>query len=161
MIERPTRMLAVILERTEVHSRWETHRWELRAVVPDAGGEPRTLLETPSLLQRIYPGLPATLFVDEAEGYHLNVTTAEPSVFVALRTPEEGGEPRPFQLTLSYNEAARWMDGGEVVERTPMWEELAEWVAAFAEQHYRPESKKRQRPRSFDGQGELREKKFT
>ena len=161
MTEKPTRLLAVILERTEVSNRWESHHWSLRAVVPDVGGEPRTLHETPTVLQRIHPGFEATLFVDEAEGYYLNVSTEEPSVFVALRTPEEGGDPRPFQLTLSYNEAARWMDGGETVERTPMWQELAEWVAAFADLHYKPEPKKRRKPRSFDGQGELREKKFT
>jgi Protein of unknown function (DUF3305) len=161
MSERPSRRIAVILERKPVQSRWETHHWQVLAVVPDPGGEPRVIVDTPESFQRLHPGFDATLYTDEAEGHYLNVTTEEPSVFVALRVPEEGGDPYPLQVTLSYNEAARWMDGGERVERAPMWRELAEWMAQWAEQNYRPEPKKRRKPRSFDGQGELREKKWT
>jgi hypothetical protein len=161
MTERPTRRIAVILERKPVESRWQSHQWQAAAVVPDPGGERRVIAETPESLQKLFPGFEATLFEDEAEGHYLNISTEEPSVFVALRTPEEGGDPYPLQVTLSYNEAARWMDGGELVERVPMWQELAEWMAEWVDVHYKPEPKKRRKPRSFDGQGELREKKLT
>ena len=53
------------------------------------------------------------------------------------------------------------MDGGERVERIPMWREMAEWMAEWVERNYRPEPKKRRKPRSFDGLGDLREKKMT
>jgi uncharacterized protein DUF3305 len=161
MSDRPTRMIAVILERTPVESRWETHQWLVHSVLPDPGGEPRVILDTPRSLQRLFPGFAAVLHADEAEGHYLNISSEEPSVFVALRTPEEGGDPYPLQVTLSYDEAARWMDGGERVERCPMWRELAEWMAPWVEANYKPEPKKRRRPRSFDGQGDIREKKFT
>lgn len=161
MSQRPIRHIAVILERIPVASRWETHRWHVARIIADPGGEPRVILDTPQSLQRLHPGFEATLYPDEAEGHYLNATSQEPSVFVALRTPEEGGDPYPFQVTVSYNEAARWMDGSERVERAPMDPELAAWMAAWVEQNYRPEPKKRRKPRSFDGQGELREKKFT
>ena len=161
MIERPSCKIAVILERKPVESRWQSHQWLVRAVLPDPGGERRVLADTPESLEVLFPGFNATLFEDEAEGHFLNVSTEEPSVFVALRTPEGGGDPWPLQVTLSYNEAARWMDGGEVVERVPMWRELAEWMAAWVEVHYKPEPRKRRKPRSFDGLGELREKKLS
>ena len=159
MVEKPTRKLSVILAREAVESRWETHRWQLLGVVPDVGGKARTIVETRETLQRLFPGFEVTLFRDEAEGYYLNASSGEPSVFVSIRHDEEGSDPYPFQATLSYNEAARWMDGGEKVDRVVAWPDLAEWMGAWVEQNYRPEPKKRQKPRSFEGkEGKLREK---
>ena len=159
MADKPTRMLSVILAREAVESRWETHRWHLLGVVPDVGGAARTLVESAESMQRIYPGFEVTLFRDEADGYYLNASSGEPSVFVSIRHDDGGAEPYPFQATLSYNEAARWMDGGEKVDRAVAWPELAEWMGAWVEANYRGEPKKRQRPRSFEGkEGRLREK---
>jgi hypothetical protein len=159
MVERPSQRIAVILERVSVKSRWEDFRWQLAGVVPDVGGEPRDIVMHDDLLQRIYPGFEVTLFRDEAEGYFLNSDSGDPSVFVSIRTDEATGEPYPFQATLSYNEAARRMDGGERVDRASLWPELAAWLAAWVAENYRPEQKVRQRPKSFKGkEGRLRER---
>ena len=151
MIERPTQRIAVLLQREAVESRWETHRWDLLDVVPDVGGPVRTIVEDERVLQRLHPGHELVLFRDEAEGYYLNVSSEVPSVFVSLRMDESSGEPYPFLATLSYNEAARWMDSNERVERVPAWPGLAAWMGEWVEANYRPEPKKRQRPRSFEG----------
>ena len=157
MTDRPTQRISVILEREEVGGRWATQRWQLLGVVPDVGGEARTMNESPTSLQRLFPVVEVTLVHDEAEGYYLNSSSEAPSVFVSLRIDEAASDAYPFQATLSYNEAARWMDGGERVERAVMWPELAAWMGAFVEENYRPEPKKRQRPRSFEGkEGKLR-----
>jgi len=139
-----------------VESRWESHRWQLLGAVPDVGGEPRTILDTP--LRRLFPGFEVTLFPDEAEGYYLNVSSDAPSVFVSIRHDEGAIDPYPYRATLSYNEAAHWMDGGEQVDRVAAWPELIAWMGEWVEANYRPEPKKRQRPRSFQGkEGRLRE----
>lgn len=159
MLDRPARKISVILAREAVDSRWEDHQWQVLGVVPDVGGEARTIMENAKSLQRLFPGFEVTLYADEAEGYYLNVSSEAPSVFVSVRTDESGGDPYPFQATLSYNEAARWMDGGEKVERTVAWPELAAWMGQWVEDNYRPEPKKRQRPRSFEGkEGQFRDK---
>ena len=151
--------MAVILERESVESRWESHRWQLLGVVPDTGGEVRDILRHDKHLQRLFPGIEVTLYRDEAEGYFLNVSSEAPSVFVALRIDEATSEPYPFQATLSYNEAARWMDSSERVERVPVWPELFAWMGEWVEANYRPEPKKRRKPRSFEGkEGRLRER---
>jgi hypothetical protein len=76
-----------------------------------------------------------------------------------VRNDETTGDMYPFQATLSYNEAARWMDGGEKVERTVVWPELAAWMGQWVEDNYRPEPKRRQKPKSFEGkEGRLRER---
>jgi hypothetical protein len=157
MADRPTQRIALILQREPVEGRWESHRWDLLGAVPDVGGEARTIIEDKRSLQRIFPGIEVVLFRDEAEGYYLNVSSEAPSVFVSLRLDEATGEPYPFQATLSYNEAARWMDSNERVERALVWPDLVEWMGRWVEANYRPEPKKRQRPRSFEGkEGRLR-----
>ena len=115
------------------------------------------IVETRETLQRIFPGFEVTLHRDEAEVYFLNASSETPSVFVSIRQDEGSEDPYPFQATLSYNEAARWMDGGEKVDRVVAWPDLAAWMGAWVEANYRPEPKKRQRPRSFEGkEGRLR-----
>jgi hypothetical protein len=158
MSSHPRCNVAVILERRPVESRWASHVWDLVGVVPDEGGETRTLAEDAATLRRLHPGLEVTLYPDEAEGYFLNVDSGVPSVFVSLRIDEASGEPYPFQATLSYNEAARWMDSNERVERAAAWPELARWMDEWVAANYRPEAKKPSRPNSFVGkEGRLRE----
>lgn len=158
MREIPKRNISIVLERVPTRNRWVTHQWELAAVLPDQGGEARTIVQDEERLQRLFPGFLVELYPDEAEGYYLNASTDAPSVFVSVRTDEASGEVYPFQATLSYNEAARWMDGSERVERALAWPELAEWMAEWVERNYRPEPKKRRRPRSFEGkEGRLRQ----
>jgi hypothetical protein len=157
MADRPTRRIAVILQREAVESRWESHRWDLHGVVPDVGGETRTTVADARTIQRLFPGFELVLFRDESEGYFLNVSSEAPSVFVSLRIDEASGEPYPFMVSLSYNEAARWMDSNERVERAPAWPDLVSWVGLWVEENYRPEPKKRRKPRSFEGkEGRLR-----
>ena len=159
MREIPTQKLSVILERAPIESRWATHRWDLHGVLPDQGGEPRTIVDSGATFQRLHPGFEVSLHRDEAEGYYLNVSSEVPSVFVCLRLDEGSDEPYPFQATLSYNEAARWMDSNERVERAVAWPELAAWMADWVQENYKPEPKKRRRPQSFEGkEGRLREK---
>ena len=149
----------MILERERVQGRWESERWQVLGVVPDVGGEARTIVEGGSVLQRLFPGFEVTLFPDEAEGYYLNASSDAPSVFVSLRTDGADEDAYPFQATLSYNEAARWMDGGERVERVVAWPELAAWMGQWVEDNYWPEPKQRRKPRSFeDKEGRRQEK---
>jgi hypothetical protein len=57
----------------------------------------------------------------------------------------------PKSVTLSYNEAARLMDGGEQVDTVPLPEDMIALVAGFAAEHYRPEPKRKRRKPSFEG----------
>ena len=42
-------------------------------------------------------------------------------------------------MTVSYNEAARLLDGGERVDAVPMPPEVLAWVTPFVAEHYKPE----------------------
>lgn len=139
----PVLLLSVLMRQRPVVSRWVTHEWEVAAVVPsDTVSDPAQLR---------FDGFEVRLYRDEAEGYFLNTSSGEPCAFVMCRVNEEDAEaaPTPHSLTLSYNEAARWMDAQERVDAVPLpvalRAHLEEWVAA----NYRPEPKKKRIKASF------------
>ena len=150
MSEKPTMKIAVVMEQVAIESRWATHQWLVAGVRADNGGEARVVLEHEGLRQKLYPGFDLTLHRDEAEGYYLNASSEKPAVFVSWRADEESGEAIPFLATLSYHEAARWMDGGETVDRVDAPVDVIVWLGTWVEENYRPEPKKRIRPKSFE-----------
>ena len=90
------------------------------------------------------------LFRDEAEGYYLNLTSGAPVWFVMWRIDDEDpSRAWPETVSVSYEEAGRWLDAQEHVDNVPLDTELCAWLQAFADEHYRPEPKQRKRPASF------------
>src|SRR4030095_261105 len=118
---------------------WQPWRWTLDAVVPDAPGfgTAARLLHGGAEEQRwLHPGFQVRLFTDEAEGYDLNLASPAPCWFVLWRMGEGAPiapEPiaRPMIVTLSYNEAGRWLDAQENVEQVPAPPEVVAWLGAF------------------------------
>lgn len=157
-MDKPTCRLAIVMERVAINSPWQAYKWQAAGALDASeisGTAPQTIVRHDDLLQRVYPGMELTLYRDEAEGYYLNLTSPEPCIFVVWRLDEEqiGGdaEAQPFALTLSYNEAARWMDSQEKVDRVPILPVLLPWLAAFVEENYKPPAKKQRiRPKSFE-----------
>ena len=115
----------------------------------------------------LFTGFDLNLFPDEAEGYYLNVSATTPCWFVMWRLEDDiaryidaqslemaKAEPNiavPHRICVSYNEAARLLDGGESVDTIPMSEDHASWLQEYVNENYRPEPKKRHKPASFKG----------
>jgi len=159
---RPSLHVAVLMRRERIQgpmSRWQPWRWVLADVVPNEPGfgvVARRLLRTDDEEHWLHPGFPVELFRDDAEGYLLNASTPAPCWFVLWRMEEEAtvsDEPmaRPVMVSLSYHDAGRWLDAQETVEQVPAPAEVVEWMREFADAHYTPEPKRRQRPQSFKG----------
>jgi hypothetical protein len=140
------------MERMATANQWVTERWEARAVIPDAqsGQIIRPLFDTVERAQTLHTGLRIELHRDEAQGYYLNLSSPNPSVFVMWRMRER--EAVPVMVTLSYDEAARLLDAGETVDAIPLPAEIGTWLAAYVAEHYKPEPKKvrRREPASPD-----------
>ena len=141
--------VAVIMQRRAIDSRWLDEVWEPVGVLEGYAGvsEPRVIVENPDATQWLYPGLDVVLQRSEAEGYFHNLSAVAPNVFVLWRM--EDSRAVPHYVTVSYDEASRWMDGGAKVDAVPMPSGIRDWVRAFAEQHYRPQPRTRIRPQSF------------
>jgi hypothetical protein len=151
-MEKPRFPLAVVMQRQTSANRWQSEVWEPMSVIAghEGGGEPRLLVEGEGMQQWLHPGFVLALHRDEAEGYYLNVSAPNPRVFVFWRMEEgEGGRGVPLEVTVSFNEAGRWLDGGHLVDGVAMPPEVFAWTGGYVEQNYRPEPRKRIKPRSF------------
>jgi hypothetical protein len=148
-MEKPMFPVAVVMQRRLVDNRWQSEVWEPLGVVPsvEPRGAPRLLVEEGGVQQWLYPGFALVLHRDEAEGYYLNVSLPGARVFILWRLEDD--KPMPLDVTASYNEGGRWLDGGHSVDSVPMPPEIFAWVGEYVEQNYRPEPKKRVKPRSF------------
>ena len=159
-MERPSINVAVVMERETAPNRWEDWRHTIVEVLPDDGRfgtAPRVLRDDGRVRRSVFPGLPVALYRDEGEGYWLNLNTPAPVWFVLWRADDtDPGEARPEIVTLSYNEAGRWLDAQERVDNAPLQDEPRAWLQAFTDTHYRPEPKQRKRPASFQRPEERR-----
>ena len=140
-----------------IDNRWQPWRWSLADVVPhdDSHGELPRLLQKDAREERwLHPGFTVELYLGDAEGYYLNVTTTEPCFWVVWRMQEAtelAPEPVPVpqSVTLSYHDAGRWLDAQETVEQVPAPPAVVEWVRAFVARHHVLEPRRRQRAESF------------
>jgi hypothetical protein len=148
-MQKPSYPVAVVMRRRPALSRWAEFVWEPWSVLTGYTGSPeaRVLVEEEGVVQWLHPGFRLELHRDEAEGYYMNVSSASPKVFVLWRMEEE--QALPLEVTVSYDEAGRWLDGGHFVDSVPMPAEIFAWAGKYVEDNYRPEPKKRIKPRSF------------
>ncbi len=150
---RPSIAVAVVMEREASPNRWEDWRFKLIDVIasePAFGDSPRLLRDDGRFAQTLYPGFELELFADQAEGYFLNLSSGAPVWFVMWRLDDtDPARAWPEAVSLSYNEAGRWLDAQERVDNVPLPPELAQWLQAYTDANYRPEPKKRKRPASF------------
>ena len=143
----------VVMERVPLANRWASEKWQPAAVIPRGEGKrdagtPVCTEDGPAGTRWTFPAMPIELHPSEAEGYYLNLTSTAPVVFVMWRLDEEEGRvpvAHPEIVTLSYNQAGRFMDGGERVDPVPMADELRAVLAAYVAEHYRPEPKRKVR----------------
>jgi hypothetical protein len=153
MEARPSISVAVLIERRKQPSRWEDWRFRIAEVMLDDGSfgtAARTLRDDGQTAQVLHPGLPVTLYRDEAEGYYLNLSSGAPVWFVMWRIDDvDPSRAWPELVTLSYDEAGRLLDAQERVDNLPLPADVRAWLQAYADAHYRPEPKQRKRPASF------------
>lgn len=143
--------VAVIIERNAISSRWAKDQWTVAVVERDDSPRrpPVRMVHEKKRTCWRFTGLSIELHASEGEGYYLNLTSPEPKVFVMWRMADEADEAMPgafpVVVTVSYNEAARFLDGGEQIDATPLSAEMAAWMQPFVDAHYRPEAKRKVR----------------
>ncbi len=152
-MDRPAIEVAVVMEREAQPNRWEDWRFKVLDVVPSEaafGSEARVLRDDGKLRRTLFPGFKLELFRDEAEGYYLNLSSGAPVWFVVWRVGDDDpSRAWPETVSLSYNEAGRWLDAQEHVDNVPLSADIVAWLQAYTDEHYKPEPKKRKRPASF------------
>lgn len=146
----------VVMECVRLDNRWASEQWQPATVIavgppfrgpPPTPGPPRLLHDSAEGAQWLFPQQVVELDQSEAEGYFLNITAPQPRAFVMWRQFDDGKAPpaRPVIVTLSYNQAARMMDGGEQVDSVALSLPLHAILAPFVNEHYTPEARKKHR----------------
>ena len=140
--------LTVLFVRTAVEgNRWIDHRWEMVGLTLTAGADVAGADHVP----RACP--PLELHSDESEGYLQNVLADEPSLFFMLCPDEaaqaagEDGPPLVSAVSASFQEAARWLDGGATVERLPLPAGWKEAIERYGRANLKPPDEKRPKRR--------------
>jgi hypothetical protein len=143
--------VAVIMHRIPLTNRWASERWEAVAIETGADSAPGCALLSDGAEGTRWrlTGHAIELHPSESEGYYLNASAREPKVFVLWRMaePEDDAEPRarPLIVTVSYAEAARFLDAGEQVDTVPMPAAILAALEAFVAAHYKPEPRQKGR----------------
>jgi hypothetical protein len=157
---RPAITVAVVIEREREPNRFENWRFRIVDVVPNEdafGSEARVLRDDGRLRQTLYPGFRLELYRDQAQGYFLNLSSGAPVWFVVWRIDDDDpSRAWPETVSVSYDEAGRWLDAQERVDNVPLGADVAAWLQAYTDATYRPEPKQRRRPQSFVAPGERR-----
>jgi hypothetical protein len=148
--------IGVVMQRRPLDNRWQPHQWRPIEIVDHAvlaQGSARCLRDDIADTRWLFAGFDINLFTDECEGYFLNISSPLPCWFVMWRMEERDGSDVavPKSVTLSYNEAARLMDGGEQVDTIAASTDIVACLADFVARHYKPEPKGKRRKPSFEG----------
>lgn len=145
--------VAVVIEKIPLTNRWTSEKWQIGTVERDDSPlrVAVKLSDDATGTRWRFTGFAIELHASESEGYFLNITAPEPKIFVMWRMldPEsiasDGLSARPELVTVSYNEAARLMDGGEMVDAVPLFPELLVWMQPYVAANYKPEPKRKVR----------------
>jgi len=141
------------MRRERAPNRWEEWRHSIAEVVAHEeafGSAPRILRDDGRECRTLFPGFTLELHTDQADGYYLNLSSGTPVWFVVWRIDDEDpSRAWPETVSVSYTEAGRWLDAQERVDNVPLQADVAAWLQAYTDEHYRPEPKKRRRPQSF------------
>jgi len=155
---RPAITVAVVIERERAPNQYEDWRFRVVEVVPNEeafGSAPRVLRDDGKVQRTLHPGFVVELFRDQAQGYHLNLVTGAPVWFVVWRIDDDDpSRAWPETVSVSYEEAGRWLDAQERVDNVPLPADVAAWLQAYTDATYQPEPRKRRRPQSFVSPGE-------
>jgi len=128
-------------------NRWQAGRWRVSGLV--AGGQGEGVRQTPlhanaGQQQTLWTGFSVELHKDEAESYYFNIVSDTPRAFV-ICTLDDNGPLRPLIVTLSYDEAASYLESDDIVESVAMPAELYRWVEQFVLDNYLPQKKKKRK----------------
>jgi hypothetical protein len=143
-------IVSVVMEQSPSQSAWADHQWEAVGVSaggaadPAQGRSPLLIHEENGIRRFLYPGFRVKLYQDECESYYHNLMCPTPRCYV-VADPGESDVPVPVLVSLSFDEAHAYLEGGQTVYAVAIPPELYRWSEAFILHHYVPEKKKKRK----------------
>ena len=128
---------------------WSIDHWSVTGLLPaqaSKGFERTTLQDDGHLSQYSWRGYDVALYLDDIESYHFNLEGESLWIFVIgeyADAEDEAGEIVPLLVTLSYDEAASYMEIDSLVSDLPIPGEIQLWGERYVLDDYRPVEKKK------------------
>lgn len=98
---------------------------------------------------KMFSGFQVTLHVDECDSYYHNLMSPTPHCFIVVRQDEENDEPEPFIVSLSFDEAHAYLEGGDEVFAVDIPPEIYQWTETFVLENYCPQQLKKRKRRDW------------
>lgn len=138
--------ISVIMEKRPSVSRWADAYWTaVGLIVGQQSATQMSLLHSDgSIEQYLYPGLTVSLHRDQCESYYHNMVAPKPSCYIVARTAEDG-IPRPFLVTMCFDEAHSYQENEDQAFAVEIPAELYHWMESFMIDNYFPEKKFKRR----------------
>lgn len=137
----PDRMpVSVIMEKRPCDNAWVDFSFAAVGVISDDApqdGQARKIHQQDGIEQYLYPGLSVQLYEDECESYYHNLMSPQPGCYVVAGEGEDDNEiPKPYLVSLSFDEVHAYLEGDEQVYAVEIPPELYRWTEAFVLTHY-------------------------
>lgn len=146
--------VSVILEKRPSISPWADAYWtavglivgETASVDKDEQiGSGMVLLHRKNDVEQYqYSGMKVTLYKDECESYYHNLMSPKPGCFV-VADKELNQPPVPYKVSMSFDEAHAYQEGGKEIFAVDIPNELYQWIEAYVLENYFPEKKRKRK----------------
>jgi len=133
------RNVGVIVRRSPADHKWLDEIWTPEAVLPQAPATPAwTPLGKDGDAELIYAGeAQLELFSSDTAFYRENLLSGDAKLWVALKRDLSTGALEIMKVTADPNEGEICFESGaEIVGTVPVPDDLAQWIADFANEHH-------------------------
>ena len=146
--------VSVILEKRPSTSKWADAYWTVIGLIvgesevsddeSDSDNDMMLLHSQNGTEQYRYSGLSVTLYRDECESYYHNLMSPNPGCYV-ITDKETNERPIPFKVSMSFDEAHSYQEGGKEIYAVEIPNELYLWIEAYVLDNYFPEKKRKRK----------------
>ncbi len=140
----------VLLQKIKVKNNiWINEKWQALGVIPNKENKNSSNLST--LISNInnepvyqYRRFILEFVYDELDSYYQNISSNNASIFIICRYDDKN-TPIPFLVTLSYDEAAIYMETDEIVYASAIDIEIYQKIEKFVLKYYQPKKRKKRK----------------
>ena len=132
--------VSVIMEKRLCDNPWVDYSFAAVGVITgdhSQDGQARKIHQQDGSERYLYPGLSVQLYADECESYYHNLMSPQPGCYVVAAEGDDDNEiPRPYLVSLSFDEVHAYLEGDEQIYAVEIPPELYKWTEAFVLTHY-------------------------
>ncbi len=149
----------ILLERRPAAiGKWTDHVWDAVGVLvgelPEGHREEEPVWSDDAGLQHyLVGGLRLRLHPDECESYYHNLMSPEPRCYIVAHVEGDDDRPRPFLVSMSFDEAHAYLEGEEEIYSVEIPRPVYEWTEAFVLSFYAPQQRRKRKRVDWNDSG--------